>query len=400
MIPALSALPQRVLMTADTVGGVLTYALDLCRGLVARDVHVILATMGGPLPAHARETLAALGHRVHVHESDYRLEWMDDPWADVDTAGEWLLELECEYAPHLIHLNGYAHAALPWSAPILVVAHSCVYSWWRAVKQSAPPESWHRYHAAVRRGLEHADLVVAPSHAMLATLEHNYGCTTNGRVIHNGRSPVTDPGPRGRPRCIAPGTRSPFILSVGRLWDEAKNAAALAAVASELPWPVRLAGDVRAPDGCAGVNFANVELLGQRPPAELARDYERAAIYALPARYEPFGLSALEAAGAGCALVLGDIPSLRELWHDAAVFVPPEDTAALREALVRLVEDEAQRAALGLLASARARQFTADRMTDGYLEAYGELMAATQRDVVFAGSDSAGSSYAAPPVRP
>ncbi len=32
----------------------------------------------------------------------------------------------------------------------------------------------------------------------------------------------------------------------------------------------------------------------------------------LPARYEPFGLSVLEAALSGCALVLGDIPSLRE----------------------------------------------------------------------------------------
>ena len=57
----------------------------------------------------------------------------------------------------------------------------------------------------------------------------------------------------------------------------------------------------------------------------------RATIFALPARYEPFGLSALEAGLAGCALVLGDIP-MREVWHDAAMFVPPEQPAALENA--------------------------------------------------------------------
>ena len=55
-----------------------------------------------------------------------------------------------------------------------------------------------------------------------------------------------------------------------------------------------------------------------------------AAIYALPARYEPFRLEVLEAAAPGCALVLGDIASLRELWDGAALFVAPDDDRALR----------------------------------------------------------------------
>ena len=46
------------------------------------------------------------------------------------------------------------------------------------------------------------------------------------------------------------------------------------------------------------------------------------------ARYEPFGLAVLEAAQAGCALVLSDIPTFRELWNGAAQFVPPGDDAA------------------------------------------------------------------------
>jgi glycosyltransferase involved in cell wall biosynthesis len=64
---------------------------------------------------------------------------------------------------------------------------------------------------------------------------------------------------------------------------------------------------------------------------------ERAAIYVLPARYEPFGLSALEAALSGCALVLGDLPSLREIWGETAVFIPPDDSEALHSAVSALI---------------------------------------------------------------
>ena len=41
---------MRVLLTADTVGGVWTYALDLSAGLAGRGVEVVLATMGAAMP--------------------------------------------------------------------------------------------------------------------------------------------------------------------------------------------------------------------------------------------------------------------------------------------------------------------------------------------------------------
>jgi glycosyltransferase involved in cell wall biosynthesis len=100
----------------------------------------------------------------------------------------------------------------------------------------------------------------------------------------------------------------------------------------------------------------------------------RAAIYALPARYEPFGLSVLEAGLAGCALVLGDIPSLREHWDRAALFVPPDDSAALVHAIRLLIEDESRRHMLQRQARSRARWFSVDRMVDQYLQVYGQIL--------------------------
>jgi glycogen synthase len=101
---------------------------------------------------------------------------------------------------------------------------------------------------------------------------------------------------------------------------------------------------------------------------------QRAAIYALPARYEPFGLSALEAAQCGCALVLGDIPSLREIWGNAAIFVAPDDSAALEAAIGLLIRDEALRMNMARRAQARARRYTPSAMALRYRNAYLDLI--------------------------
>jgi len=262
-----------------------------------------------------------------------------------------------------------AHAALPWSAPKLVVAHSCVLSWWAAVKGEPAPESWDRYRTEVRAGLAAADLVVAPSSAMLTALGEHYGPLANSRVIENGRD--------GR---LFPASHAPkeeMVFAAGRLWDEAKNLAALERVAPEIPWPIYVAGESQHPGG-GEIRPHNTRLLGRLSPRALAAWLGRAAIYALPARYEPFGLSALEAALAGCVLVLGDIPSLREIWRNRAVFVPPDDPAALRTALLSLIENPDRRNALAAGARARGLELTPERMLDGYLAAYGELLAARQ----------------------
>ena len=103
-------------------------------------------------------------------------------------------------------------------------------------------------------------------------------------------------------------------------------------------------------------------------PEALAVEMERAAVYALPARYEPFGLSALEAGLAGCALVLGDVPSLREVWGGAALYA--SSTAALADALGYLAETPGAAAAWGARARRRAQGYTPQRMAAGTVTAY------------------------------
>lgn len=358
---------MKVLMTADTVGGIWAYALELIAALAPHGVEVSLCTMGAPVTAGQRRETVAL-RNLALYDSAFRLEWMDDPWTDIQRAGEWLLRMEEDLRPDVIHLNSFALGALPWRAPVLVVGHSCVLSWWRAVRGEDAPPAWDRYRAEVTQGLRGADLVMAPSRAMLAALERHYGPLGRTAVVYNG----VDPRP------FAPRTKDPFILSAGRLWDAAKNLAALDAVAPRLAWPVYVAGDTtlsttpNAPG--AEVVPANVLCLGRLGRRHLANWYARAGIYALPARYEPFGLTALEAGLAGCPLVLGDIDSLREIWGDAAILVPPGDLDALAERLNALAADQSAREAWGQRARRRALQFAPDRMAQGYLAAYHALV--------------------------
>jgi glycogen(starch) synthase len=353
---------MRVLMTADTVGGVWTYALELAAGLAQRGVETVLATMGAAL-ADAQREAAERVPGLRIAESAYRLEWMEDPWDDVARAGEWLLRLRDRVQPDLVHLNGYAHGALDWGLPVLVAGHSCVLSWWRAVRgEDAPPE-WDRYRRAVRAGLEAADLVAAPTMAMLAALAEHYGPLGETVVIPNGASA----------EAYGPGCKEPFVFTAGRVWDEAKNIAALEEVAPRLSWPVYVAGQQHHPEG-GYRRPVGLRGLGPLSRQELAAWLARAAVYAAPARYEPFGLSALEAGLSGCALVLGDIPSLREVWGNAALFVPPEDTALLEGTLAGLIDDIATQAAYGVRARRRAVQYGVERMTDGYTAAYRRLL--------------------------
>jgi glycogen(starch) synthase len=360
----------RVLMTADTIGGVWTYACDLSAALAPLGVQVTLATMGAPLRLDQVRTALAIPN-LDVHESRYALEWMPDPWRDVDAASAWLLDLARVTRPDVVHVNGYAHAALPFGAPTLVAAHSCVCSWFRAVRGIDAGPEWDEYRRRSISGLRSASAVVAPTAAILRAILAALRVDVPGRVIPNGRSALVLPA-------LA---KEPFVLSAGRMWDDAKGLADLVACAPQVGWPIRVAGPLVAPGNISAVDSGQLELLGDLAPLVLAQWMSRAAIYALPARYEPFGLSIVEAALAGCTLVLGDLDTLREIWGDAAVYVRPGDPDSLAFELNALAKDPVRRGALAACARGRTHALTPARMAAAYRALYAELATTSDAEV-------------------
>jgi glycogen synthase len=353
---------MRILMTTDTIGGVFTYSVDLTAELSGRGAEVTLVTFGRAPTDEQRDLLRRAG-AAGIVETDLALEWMEDPWSDLASSEELLLELERDLRADVVHLNAYAHGGAPFRAPVVVVAHSCVYSWWAAVHGTEAPAEWERYRTLVHRGLAGATSVVAPSHIMLAGLERWYGpLRVPYRVILNGSAEPE--------LAVTRVPRRPIVLGAGRMWDEAKNAAALRRVARRpgLRGRVLLAGDIGRPT--ANDPDEGARLLGMLAAEELAAIRREVAVFAAPALYEPFGLAILEAARDGCALVLADIPSLRELWDGAATFVDPRDDAALGDALETLLANPALTAAQAEHARCRARVHSMTAMADAYLDTY------------------------------
>ena len=347
-----------ILMTADTIGGVWTYCMDLCMALQEYYVVVHLVTMGEPMKVWQQEEVKALPHVV-VYETAYKLEWMQEPWQDVEACGRMLLQLEAAVQPDVVHLNSFAFGSLPFRAPVVVVAHSDVWSWFLEVKGTAPGDEWRDYFSLVQSGLRGADAVVAPTEAKLNQIKAVYGIT-DGVCIYNSRE-------KNR---FWEGEKQNVVFSMGRIWDEAKNTKLLLDASPAMEVPVRIAGEERFAQNNVSVNGSNVHFLGKLSTTQIANELAVAAIYVLPAKYEPFGLSALEAALSGCALVLGDIPTLREIWGEAAIFIDTNDAPALAAVINDLSAQPALCKEWGEKAKARAEAFSIEAMVHKYWQLY------------------------------
>jgi glycosyltransferase involved in cell wall biosynthesis len=107
----------------------------------------------------------------------------------------------------------------------------------------------------------------------------------------------------------------------------------------------------------------------------LAEYLSAASIYVAPALYEPFGLTVLEAALSGCALVLSDIPSFRENWSGAALLIPPNDQDEWCATLNNLTDDRESRSALSRQAQNRAAELQPEEIGSRYFATYCEVLA-------------------------
>ena len=347
-------------MTADSIGGVWIYTLELCRALDIYGVDIHLAIMGGLPSNHQREQLIELPH-VTIYESDFKLEWMSEPWGDMQRAQQWLIDIYTEVKPDLIHMNNYGQTNYEWNCPVITVFHSCVMTWWQSVKNEEAPEAWSQYRDLVQTALNKSDFVVFPTNALKEQAESIYGIIENTLIIYNGRDIETDTDI----------DKEPFIFSAGRLWDEAKNISTLAAVASELSWPLYIAGETYENQD---VEMANVFTLGQLQSDEVLHWMARSMIYVHPAKYEPFGLSILEAASSGCALAIADIDTLREIWGDSAIYFKPDVKSDILRAIESLANNTTFRSEMAAKASQRASEYGRATMAAKYWSLYSSVL--------------------------
>lgn len=358
---------MHILITCDTVGGVWTYTQELVTGLVHAGHRITLVSFGKlPVP-HQTAWMNALP-RLDYRPTEYRLEWMEVVERDIEESREYLELLVREVRPDVLHFSQYCYGDLPVDIPKIVVAHSDVVSWWVAVHGCEPDKTpWiQRYRRHVTNGLRDADVVIAPSNWMLNQVETYYLQPRNGTVIYNGRTPAQfDPH----------AAKENVALSVGRVWDPAKQVRLL--FATQTGVPVRIVGWEQQP-GKPGreelAAIANVEFLGPKSQSELRDLFARAAVYVATSQYEPFGLSPLEAALSGCALVMNENPVFHELWEDAAIYFAKNDPDDLARVLAELRANPQMQEQYGRLAYETAcAKFNSTRMVEAYEKTYQDV---------------------------
>lgn len=358
---------MRLLITTDTVGGVWTFTQELVCGLLEREACVSLVSFGrAPLSSQRRqcdELKRRFGRRFSYAASDIPLEWMVDN-AEAFRRGAELLERQAALSgAGLLHSNQFCYGAVGLRIPRVVSAHSDVLSWAQACRSERLPATlWlERYVEQVQAGLTSATAVAAPTRWMLNALGENFDLPDWRLVIPNGRAV---PPSFNRPRELR-------AIVAGRLWDEAKGVSILDDVAK--PIPIAIAGESQFEQPGRPLCKGAAQLLGLLSQIEMLELFRDSAIYLCPSIYEPFGLSALEAARCGCAVVARDIPSLREVWDDAAIYFT--DAGSLSEVLEQLARDPQ------LLEDARRRSFerslfySRDRMVDMYLALFRQVQA-------------------------
>jgi glycosyltransferase involved in cell wall biosynthesis len=364
---------MHVLITTDTVGGVWTYTQELVRALTVRGHRVTLVSFG-KLPKLDQVAWAESFDELDYRPTDYRLEWMEVAQRDIEESRSYLEMVVREVRPDILHLNQYCYSDVAVGLPRIVVAHSDVVSWWVAVHGREPDESpWIRwYRDTVTRGLDHADVVVAPSQWMLGQVRTYYTHPRAAQVIYNGRDPDL---------FRADLSKEPFVFTAGRIWDEGKQISLLRE--KEQAAPVYIAGSLdhphRTDSGSDKPPSTSVHFLGEQSQEQMQQLFSRAGVYAATSCYEPFGLAPLEAALSGCALVANDTPTFHELWEDTAIYFRRNDADDLARVIRKLAADEYLRRSCGTLAYERARErYTTEKMIAQYESLYDDVTSAAR----------------------
>src|SRR5690606_35851641 len=120
-------------------------------------IRTTLAVLGPlPSPGHAATARAIPGLDLLV--TDLPLDWTAESARDLQAAAMRLADLAVGRGVDALQVHAPALAATPsLPIPLIAVCHSCVATWWRAVRGSALPGDFRWRMRLTARGIAQAD---------------------------------------------------------------------------------------------------------------------------------------------------------------------------------------------------------------------------------------------------
>jgi len=251
----------------------------------------------------------------------------------------------------------------------------------RKLPWAVRPDSATALREQMERTLLEADRLLTPSEAVRRELIEIGVSPRRVRAIHHGTGLMSDTAPGAPPA----GTPPRYALHVGTV-EPRKNVSALLAA-----WRLLRARRLDPPPLvlCGGFGWKAEALrreiaeaaregwtlhLGYLGAAELAALYRGAEMVLLPSFYEGFGLPAVEALQAGAPLVASDLPVLREVAGEAALYAPPDRPDLWADRVAALLADSGLREALREKGFARAALFDWHRTAEETARVFREAL--------------------------
>lgn len=352
---------EKILMTACANGGIWTYTSNLVQELAKHGCEIHLAIMGQKLTSEQQFLLSEV-ENLSVYESLYSFEWSDRADANQDSKEQWLLNLEHKIRPDFIHLNSITQGAIPFSAPVITVCHSNKIAL-QCDGKELPTERTNAFRERVALSFQRSDLIVGTTKCTLDKLEALYGPIPNTALIYNGVN------------CLMYNyhqEKEELILSVASDTDELKAYKNLENTAPKIDWEIRVVNDATEPKEIAS-EFAYLKCEFQSSHNQIKKELSKASVFVQPAQANPFELPSIEAAFCGCAILVNDTASSRELWEDCAVYFDPEDPQDLQDKLKKLQDNFYWRDEMARRARNRAFHFTVETSAQNYLNIYNKL---------------------------
>jgi len=346
------------LVRPDRLSGVERYAICLASALARRAPGEIVAFRRPDAPP------AVTSLPIEQHVAPFR--------ARVPVDQAWLPAAALAARADLLHTLAFPTPLL-WRRRAAMTVHDAT-PWLHPETISRGMQLYYRplYAQALRRAAVVFTVSEASRHDLVAAADVP---EAKIRVTPNGVDPLFFEAARS----LSPGAR-PYLLGVGTL-EPRKNLPTLLDAFARLrtsgrDLELRLVGR-RGWAEQLGIESAiapHVRLTGAVGDAELAALYAGAACFVLPSRYEGFGLPLAEALAVGTPAVASDIPALREVAGDDAIYAPPGDGAALARAIGEALDGGPETTRRVERGRERVRRFSWEACAAATLAGYREVL--------------------------
>lgn len=174
---------MKILMTTDNYGDAWYYSTELAGRLRRKGFEITLAIIGNPLSNQQKKQLDGIAY----FNLECKLEWMSNPWPDMQIAKDWLLKILKILQPDILHMNTYSMGDISDNIPVIVNINFLGFNRWKALMHKTNHSDLQFYEEKIGETLKSAHMIIAPSNDMMKETETLFGNFKKKKLMYCGK---------------------------------------------------------------------------------------------------------------------------------------------------------------------------------------------------------------------